>query len=181
MVTRRQVLQAAAGAGLIATAPHSIAQRNDSLPLHRVVFDGRHEPGVRFAAEAALWGAETSDTRGDIAALYVRELMTRWRKSAIAVAGLTPYSQLFGLRLMAETPRLRLVFLHELKSGDVYGPANVCRAPLSTDPAATARLLCGWPAHSATVARRESSILSAQDHPFTNDALVAWLMAPVSA
>ena len=107
--------------------------------------------------------------------------MARWRQSAIAVAGLTPHSQLFGLRLLAETPRLRLVFLQEMESGDAYGPATMCKALRSADPAATARLVCDWPARDVTVARRRSNIMSAQDHPFRNDALVAWLMAPVPA
>src|SRR5687768_5690695 len=110
MVTRRQILQAVAGGGLIAVIPHSMV-RATGLPLHRVVFDSHNEQSVRFATEARRCGVETSDTRGDVAALYVRDLMVRWRESAIAVAGLTPHSQLFGLRLLAETPRLRLVFL----------------------------------------------------------------------
>ena len=180
MVTRRQLIQAVGGVSLAAAIPASIA-RATGVPLHRVVFDSRHEPSVRFATEARRRGVETSDTRGDIAALYVRDLMARWRQSAIAVAGLTPQSQLFGLRLLAETPRLRLVFLQEMESGDAYGPAAVCKAARSADSAATARLLCDWPARYATVARRRSNILSAQDHPFTNDALVAWLIAPVPA
>ena len=179
-VTRRQLLQAAGGVGLIAGVPHSIS-RATGMPLHRVVFDSHHDQSVRFAIEARRQGVEPSDTRGDVAALYVRDLMTRWRESAIAVAGLTPHSQLFGLRLLAETPRLRLVFMQEMESGEAYGPATVCKAPRSADPAATARLLCDWPAHDATVARGRSNILLAQDHPFTNDALVAWLMAPVPA
>ena len=180
MVTRRQLIQAVGGAGLIAAIPHPLA-RATGVPLHRVVFDSHHEQSVRFATEARRRGVETSDTRGDVAALYVRALMMRWRESAIAVAGLTPYSQLFGLRLLAETPRLRLVFLQEMESGDAYGPSTVCTGPRSADSAATARLLCGWPARDVTVARRRSNILSAQDHPFTNDALVAWLIAPVPA
>ena len=181
MVTRRQILQAVGGVGLIAAIPHSIAQADVGVPLHRVVFDGHHELSVRFATEARRRGVETSDSRSDVAALYVRDLMMRWRESAIAVAGLTPHSQLFGLRLLAETPRLRLVFLQEMESGVAYGPSTVCKVLRSADPAVTARLLCEWPARDATVARRRSNILSAQDHPFTNDALVAWLMAPVSA
>lgn len=156
MVTRRQILQAAGSVGLIAAMPHSTAQAA-SVPLHRVVFDSRHELSVRFATEARRRGIETSDTRGDIVAVYLRDLMTRWRESPIAVAGLTPHFQLFGLRLLAEVPRLRLVFLQDMAS---------------CDPAATARLLCDRPARFATIA---------QDSTFTNDALVAWLMAPVPA
>jgi hypothetical protein len=181
MVTRRRILQAVGGVGLAAAIPHSIARADGSVPLHRVVFDSHHEQSVRFETEARRRGVETSDTRGDVAALYVRDLMPRWRESAIAVAGLTAHSQLFGLRLLAETPRLRLVFLQEMESGDAYGPATVCKAARSPDPAAIASLLCKWPARYATVARRRSNILSAQDHLFTNDALVAWLMAPVPA
>jgi len=180
-ITRRQVLQVAGGVGLIATIPQSIARAEGSLPLHRFVFDSDHRQSVRFAAEARRRGVETSDTRGDVAALYVRGLMTRWREGAIAVAGLTPHSQLFGLRLLAETPRLRVVFMQVMESGEAYGPAIACKAARGGDPAAIARLLCDWPARYATVAKRRSNILSAQDHPFTNDALVAWLIAPVSA
>ena len=180
MVTRRQLIQAVGGVSLVAAIPPSIP-RATGVPLHRVVFDSRHEHSVRFATEARRRGVATSDTRGDVAALYVRDLMARWRQSVIAVAGLTPHSQLFGLRLLAETPRLRLVFLQEMESGDAYGPATMCKALRSADPAATARLVCDWPARDVTVARRRSNILSAQDHPFRNDALVAWLMAPVPA
>lgn len=157
MVTRRQIIQAAGGAGLIAAVPNSIARAAAGVPLHRVVFDSQHERSVRFAAEARRRGIATSDTRGDIVAVYLRELMTRWREKPVAVAGLTPHFQLFGLRLLAEVPRFRLVFLQDMES---------------CDPAATARLLCDQPSRFTTVA---------QDHPFTNDALVAWLMAPVPA
>lgn len=181
MITRRQVIHSVAGMGLLSAIPPSIVHANDSVPLHRVVFDSNHEQSVRFATEAWRRGIKASDTRGDVAALYVRELMTRWRESAVSVAGLTPRSQLFSLRLLAETPRLRLVFLRDMESGETYGPANICKAPRSADPAATARLLCDWPASDATVARCRSNILSAQDHPFANDALVAWLIAPVRA
>lgn len=181
MVTRRQILQTIGGTGLIAAIAPLIARADDAIPLHRVVFDSHHEQSVRFATEARHRGIETSDTRGDIAALYVHELMMRWRESAIGVAGMTPYSQLFGLRLLAETPRLRLVFLQDLESGDAYGPANVCKCQLRAAPAITASLLCDWPARDATVAKHRSNIRSAEDHPFANDALVAWLMAPVHA
>lgn len=157
MVTRRQILQAAGGVGLIAAVPDPIARAAAGVPLHRVVFDSQHERSVRFAFEAGRRGIETSDTRGDIVAVYLRDLMTRWREQPVAVAGLTPHFQLFGLRLLAEVPRLRLVFLQDMES---------------CDPAATARLLCDRSSRFATVAH---------DHPFAHDALVAWLMAPVPA
>ena len=54
---------------------------------------------------------------GGVGLIAALPLMPRWRESAIAVAGLTPHSQLFGLRLLAETPRLRLVFLQVMESG----------------------------------------------------------------
>ena len=181
IVTRRQIFQVVGGVGLIAALPRSFARADGGLPLHRVVFDGAHQQSVRFATEARRRGVATSDTGGDVASLYVRDLMPRWRKSPIAVAGLTPHSQLFGLRLLAETPRLRLVFLQVIESGEAYGPATVCKAAQSGDPAATANLLCDWPARYSMVAKRRSNILSAEDHPFTNDALVAWLIAPVPA
>jgi len=181
IVTRRQIFQVVGGAGLIAALPGSFARADSALPLHRVVFDGAHPQSVCFATEARRRGAETSDTGGDVASLYVRDLMPRWRESAIAVAGLTPHSQLFGLRLLGETPRLRLVFLQVMDSGETYGPATVCKAAQSGDPAAAASLVCDWPARYATVTKRRSNILSAQDHSFTSDALVAWLIAPVPA
>lgn len=70
MVTRRQLLQTAAGVGLIAAVPPSIG-RATGVPLHRVVFDSRHEQSVRFATEA------TDAELDDIVAFLVRKQPTK--------------------------------------------------------------------------------------------------------
>jgi hypothetical protein len=172
MTTRRHIIQAGAVIGVAATgaAPALAASAaGRTLTYRKVAFDSRLKPSVIFAAEARRLGADIHDIDGDITGLYLDHLLKRWRSSPDPVAGMTSYSAMFVLKMMAEGAGLRMVYRahHQPVSGE----------PLEW-PRETARTVMAWPKGGATRTGAEPALAQTDLTGSGDAAVVSWILAP---
>jgi hypothetical protein len=113
MANRREFLQGSVAASMLVLSPALLAavrSLNDSLPLHKVLFDARYEASVCFAAAFAERGVSTyALNNGNITQFWRNELATVWMSSPAPVAGLTDVSVLFCLEQLGPQYGLRVV------------------------------------------------------------------------
>lgn len=122
MANRREFLQGSVAASMLVLSPGLLAaveSLNESLPLHAVLFDARHETSVRFAAAFAEQGIRTCALKngGDVTPFWRHELSSVWAQSPAPVAGLTDASVLFCLEQLGPQYGLRVVHRDMQPSG----------------------------------------------------------------
>ncbi len=117
MANRRQFIQASAvlSALPLSSLATTAMASTDPLGVYKAVFDSRFKAGRAFAAEAEARGWATAGIRGDVTDLWFRDLDLRWRKSPIALVGLTAQNSLFCLERLAWDVGLRVVTRSELQ------------------------------------------------------------------
>jgi hypothetical protein len=200
MTTRRTVIQAGAMIAAAATPVLSLsaftapegqaAPSGPALQYYRVAYDGRIAGAASFGAAARSLGACVHDIDGNMTALWYHELQPRWQHSPAAVAGMTRFSALLGLQMMASAAGLRVIYRgnHHLESPatvhGLFGSAAVLsgRTALPSAagawPAEVAGIVMSWPRTALAIDRAHSNILDADRRAVGPDALVSWILAP---
>lgn len=117
MASRREFLQVgiaalalpiSARAALSSQASSEAAP--DATPLYKVIFDERFAESAVFGAEAQRLGLPVYSIRGDITDLWFHDLDAQWKKSSVAIAGLTAHGAFFCLEQLAWDHGMRVVF-----------------------------------------------------------------------
>jgi hypothetical protein len=105
MTSRRKFLQAGLpGAVFLAVAPRVWLEDHLSgrEPLYKIIFDERFPVSVAFATrELGPSGTSIQGIRGDVTALWYRDLYYRWKNSSARIAGVTTRESLFCLEMLA--------------------------------------------------------------------------------
>ena len=97
---------------------HVPAQESSALEIYMVVYDHRMPDSAAFAERSRSLGLRTEDLdRGDVTALWYNDLYHRWKKSPVAIAGLTTYEALFVLEGFGNDAGLRRTFSAEHRIG----------------------------------------------------------------
>ena len=198
MTTRREIIQLTIGFAAVATAAptfSAVAGGTEILPLYKVVYDERLMVSRLFADEARYRGADVHSIRGEVDALWYKELYFRWKSSPVAIAGMTTYHSMFVLAMMARDVRMRVLYRahHKVKNArdccmhEVFGPFSA----LGSQPALlgpqqewtriAARIVTSWPTAAMSVKRAESNIAHAEQRAVEGNTLVTWMIAPAGA
>jgi hypothetical protein len=85
----------------LALPPAWAALLSSKPGLSRIIFDARYASGRALAVVARRSGIVALAIRGDVTALWCRELNGHWARGGGAVGGLTTYSSLLCLEQMA--------------------------------------------------------------------------------
>lgn len=204
MTTRREFLQAgiavtgipiAAGAFTTVDKPalregSAITVQPAALALYKAVFDERFPESVSFAAEMRRLGIAIHGIIGDMTDLWYSDLHPQWRKSPVAVAGLTAQGPLFCLERLAWDHGMRVVFRaeHQYRSDGCVEHAISADKATFGDAAGLAASGSDWSAHVARLVRRcrpgrlenSSAIITPSGQPPRGDQerLVSWVIAP---
>lgn len=97
----------AAAAALVLTSFGDPAVARDvvaippSLPIYKVIFDGRFSAARAFGSSAERNGMRTAVIRGDITALWLDDLKSHWESGGAAIAGMTTPRTLLCLEQLA--------------------------------------------------------------------------------
>jgi hypothetical protein len=204
-----------AAAVAMAAAPHTFAFAavgTPALNLYKVVFEERFSASRMFGAEAKRLGASVHGLRGevtdvqyppqygpfraaviDVTDLWYHDLYYRWRQSPAPIAGLTTYSPLFGLQMMAADVGMRVIYRAHHRPGqggaithEVFGPhaaqrhqAELCSS--ETDWSRTAaNIVMAWPADMTAISKAQSNITDADQKAVDPETLISWIIAPRS-
>jgi hypothetical protein len=98
---------AAAAAALALTPSGELAVAGDvvtipmGLPIYKVIFDDRFSGARAFGSSAVRNGLRTAVIRGDITALWLRDLKAHWESGGPAIAGMTTPRTLLCLEQLA--------------------------------------------------------------------------------
>ena len=172
-LTRRDLIQTAGAAAVLAASP-AIARAASLAHPAIIVHDSALALARRFAAAARGFGLDPRDTQGEITAIAAA-CQRQLRAQAPVIAGITPYAQMFALRLLVERPgfRLRLLQPHAGACA-VEGDAALCGALAETADPATgfARLLASPPPQASGAVPLVTTTAIAPVTP------VSWLISP---
>jgi hypothetical protein len=197
MASRREFLQIgvaaltlpiAAGGSL--SSPTSLSDGEPSIPLYKMVFDERFAASRAFAEEGGRLGVSAHGIKGDMTALWYRDLYARWKEGPAAIAGMTAHGAIFCLERLAWDQRMRVVFRADhrlLPDGSIEhalsGPTSMLRQ------AVTLSSETHWAEEMAGIvtrcpANRPQSSLANVIGPTVKRAddpehLISWLIAPV--
>ena len=191
MTSRRTFLQigvAASAWPLAAQAARAAALGGagpaPSLRLYKVIYDTRFAASVAFGRRAASLGEQVHPIRGDMTSLWYDDIYYRWKRSPIAIAGLTAQGPLFCFERLAWDQGLRVVFRaeHGAHEHALSGPESLlveAREVLSS---------ADWAVEMATVVTRcpsgRAEIGSAtvgcvrSDASLADEPLYSWVIAP---
>lgn len=200
MASRRKFLQVGIAAltlpisarAVLAPAADSSESTPGAIPLYKVIFDERFAACVAFGAKAERLGLPVHSIRGDITDLWFHDLDARWKKSPVAIAGLTGQGALFCLERLAWDQGMRVAYRGEHRllpdrsiEHALTGPEN------AIDPAAGLQDDENWAAHVAILLARfpETPSVPARAMMHTcgsaladgaPEDLISWVIAPVA-
>ena len=111
MIDRRAFLQSSVALGAaLATLPAGASSVGTAAATPSLVLvDLQLAGSADFAAAARARGCECSNSRGDVAGLWMRELEPRCARVAVTIAGYTSAATLFCLDLLARDYGARTV------------------------------------------------------------------------
>jgi hypothetical protein len=189
MVSRRELLQAGfATIPLVALPSSAFAIEPSAVPLYKVIFDERFAAGVAFAAEGRRLGAAMHAIRDNITPVWYGDLYHQWRRSPVAIAGLTTNHSLFWLDTYAREVRMRVVYHadHRFRT-DGTGQHQVFGAESARQTAMLNEAGANWCAEAAklvmrfpeTACRPIGKIADLTACGIAPEALVSWVIAPV--
>jgi hypothetical protein len=178
MTSRREFLQRATtvvaplvAAPLAGGVPAGAAAR-DASKYHAVLVDDRHAEARLFGSILGARGAAVrSVTDGDVTTLWLSTIAPAWRRSPVAIAGLTRPPVLFCLEQLAWSQGLRVIFHDE----HLVTPGQAAHAAWAGTVADIITL------HGATPSARYAGPTTAGLAPApTRDAqlLTSWIIAP---
>jgi len=99
-----------------ATLP-AVLDRAHERPWFAVIFDERFAAAHAFAQAAAWRGHKVFGYRGDLTAVWQREIEPHWSRRAGALAGMSTAPGLFCLEQLAAQHWLRVVTRSEQRAG----------------------------------------------------------------
>jgi len=164
-MNRREMLQS----GIAATALPVVGgagwlpapQRGDvgvqPLPIYKVIFDQRVGEARAFGQEMLRQGLAVQPFDGDMTNLWYDDLYPRWRRSPVAIAGLTAHGPLFCLERLAWDFDMRVVLRADHRRAATGSFGRALTGQLSLQDAAT------------------GTVLTDIEH----DTLISWIIAPV--
>jgi hypothetical protein len=185
-------------AGALVPATYWWADRAGSsaiavTPLYKVLFDARFPASVRFGTAARSLGVATHLIRGDITDLWYHDLDARWKKSPVAIAGLTAQGAIFCLERLAWDHGMRVVFRGDhqyLPDGSIehalVGPESLMHqaSGLRSDGddwgARLASLVAHVPEGQSAPAKASLRARAAPPAGTESESLVSWVIAPVA-
>jgi hypothetical protein len=200
MKSRREFLQMGVAAlslpiaaGTKAAASPSVPSKQATAPvqLYKVVFDTRFSDSVSFAEEAGRLGATIHGIRGDMTDLWYYDLDARWKKSPVAIAGLTAHGPLFCLEQLAWNHRMRVVFRAEHKylpdgrvEHSITGPESMVLQTSSLReshdwPSRIVGIIASCPSARAPMRQAKITTASRKSAPQENETFFSWVIAPV--
>ena len=162
------------------------------LPVYKVIFDERFESCSAFANALKRRELPTHAIRGDITDVWFNDLSDQWKKTPVAIAGLTAPGPIFCLEMLARDAGMRVTLRvdHRRRAPDrvehmVTGPASVIAraAGLGASAEEWPERVAEWVAHyPATVDAAQTRTLQGRIRPASNDPehLVSWVIAPVA-
>jgi hypothetical protein len=171
----------ATGFGLGGTASGGVPY----LPLYKVVYDTRFAASVAFGRRAASLGAPVHAIQGDMTQLWFDDIYHRWKRSPVAIAGLTAQGPLFCFERLAWDQGLRVVFRAEHGAAEhvLSGPENLVGE--ARDVLANS----DWAAEMATVVTRcpsgraeigSAAVRCAHEPARSDEPLYSWVIAPAA-
>jgi hypothetical protein len=198
-INRRSFLQAGATAAAMPLlgmahwlpAPPAANDSPSRIQFHKVLFDRDHPAALAFGRAGQAAGLPVEPIGADVTALW-RDLLLRWRREQVAMAGLTTEPVALYLQLFAQDAGLRLVFRasHTPLSDRrvrhyLSGPRATLRhlALLDTAegwPLGALALLCRCTADLASKATLMRTSPSGRASAFPQGRLVSWVLAPVA-
>ncbi len=199
MASRREFLQMGVAALTLPISARAALSPASTLlecepaptPIYKVVFDERFPSSRAFAGEVEMLGASVHGINGDITDLWYHDLHARWKKSPVAIAGLTAHGPIFCLERLAWDHRMRVVFRadHRYRAGSsiehaLSGPGSMLReaAELSSDANWTsqiASLVTRCPANRSQPSQTNivGPTVKHKDDP---EHLISWVIAPIN-
>jgi hypothetical protein len=139
MTNRRELLQGALAVSALPLATQGgTTWATPRTRYHAVIYDTRFQASVAFARELQRFGSPIHAMCGDITDLWYEHLYPLWRRSPVAIAGLTAHGPLFCLERLGWDQGLRLTYRAQHKDstrGVVDGePAGVDTIHSSAEP-----------------------------------------------
>ena len=136
MLTRRDFMQTAAAAGVVATATPALAAYAEiALPRMQVrtaIFDTRNTMTAGFGASAGAQGATAHGVAGDVTSLWRTTLAPAWKARPEAIMGMSEHGPLFILERMGWKHDMRATFRGQHSADaagmirhDLQGPAEL--------------------------------------------------------
>jgi hypothetical protein len=193
--TRRAFLKAAVTVSalpIVASAapdPAGSPQTAQPLSLYKALFDERFALSRAFGARASQIGVATHGIRADITDVWFNDLDRRWRKGAIAVAGLTAPAAVFCLERLAWDHGMRVVFQaehccraerdvrHMVRRGNELVTAAHLDAAGASWARRLAELFAHFPSERVPSVGPASLSWAKDDNAVT---LTSWVIAPIS-
>jgi hypothetical protein len=108
-LNRRSFIGAGSTALALAAVPVSWGLFADPPRPFRAIYDERFAAGRAFSAEAVSRGWTIRAIRGDVTAVWFRELAPRWRTGPAMIAGVTTPQSLFVLERLAWDAGMRVI------------------------------------------------------------------------
>jgi hypothetical protein len=124
MASRREFLQASIAAAVLPIT--AWARTIGPVPggpssFYKVIVDSRFPASVEFGVEMSRLGAPVHTIEGDITDLWYHDLDAQWKRSPVAIAGLTAHGPLFCLERLAWDYGMRVVLRTEHSDPDLNG------------------------------------------------------------
>jgi hypothetical protein len=190
MIHRRGFLQSALAAAVLPSLSVPAANAG-TMPLYKVIYDGRFPAGLAFAMQIRQTGAPLCEVQGNVAQLWSEDLYGRWRKSAAPIAGLTDHHAWFLLDMMARDAGMRTVYRADhqtLPDGRAHHRLFGLHAPhtglLLSDATAqadwartAADIVCSFPRDLATLRRAPATMSIARRQSIAHGTLLSWVIA----
>jgi hypothetical protein len=125
MASRREFLQASIAAAVLPIAAWAKGTASASAghpsSFFKVIIDSRFPASVEFGVEMSRLGAPVHSIDGDITDLWYHDLDSMWKKSPVAIAGLTAHGPLFCLERLAWDHGMRVALRTEHTDLDLNG------------------------------------------------------------
>ena len=190
--------RAAASSGMLAGDKQSDEQREERRgdePLYKVLFDERFSTCVRFAKEAGRRALATQAIRGDITKFWYDDLYHRWKRGAVAIAGMTAPGAIFCLETLARDAGMRMALRvdHRVTRGrtgrrvehEFAGPAQSVALAAELEPSGerwtekAAEMVALFPAERG---RTMTALYSGESDGIRGEwtHLVTWVIAPAA-
>lgn len=162
-----------------------------SLPLYRVIYDGRFDESIAFGRRAESLGLPTHEIDGDMTRFWYDDLYHLWKTSPVAIAGLTAHGPMFCFEQLGRDRGLKLVFRAEHRVGpacvdhELFGPLRMLSGSMAVGearerwPACMADVIAECPSgRTEFTSTRAVTAVPGSITGAGRDALYSWVIAP---
>ena len=162
-----------------------------TVPLYKAIYDTRFPESVAFGRQMEARGIATEAIEGDMTQFWFTDLDLRWRKSPVAIAGLTAHGPLFCFEQLAWQHGMRVVFRADHTIDTTGCVQHRLNGPTAMLNGADTLATTGWAASMADLAARcptgRSQLTTAtiqgpkSDTKLAQgDPLISWVIAPAA-